>query len=66
MACNVGGFDRVERIAHGIIFLLIALFLVSGIWQYVLGGYGLIRLLTGVFRYCPVYVPFRYSTSKKE
>jgi len=29
MEWNVGGFDRLERIAHGIIFLLIALFLIG-------------------------------------
>jgi hypothetical protein len=62
MQCNVGGFDRLERIVHGITFILIALFLVSGVWRYILGGYGVIRLLTGTFAFCPVYVPFRYTS----
>jgi hypothetical protein len=64
MKCNVGGTDRLERIFHGIVFLLIALFLVDGAWRYVIGGYGAIRLLTGIFAFCPVYVPFKFTTKK--
>jgi len=63
--CNVGGTDRLERIFHGIAFILIAVFLVNGVWQYVLGVYGLIRLLTGIFAFCPVYIPLKYSTRHK-
>ena len=62
MGFNVGGFDRLERIIHGIAFILIGIFLVSGAWRYVLGIYGLMRLFTGVFAFCPVYVPFKYTT----
>ncbi len=64
MKCNVGGLDRIERIFHGIVFLAIAVFLVTGVWRYILGGYGLIRLLTGAFAFCPVYIPFRYTTRR--
>jgi hypothetical protein len=64
MKCNVGGTDRIERIFHGLVFLLIAAFLVTGGWRYVLGGYGLLRLLTGIFASCPVYIPLRYTTRK--
>jgi hypothetical protein len=63
--CNVGGADRLERIFHGVVFVLVAVFLVSGVWQYVLGAYGLIRLLTGVFAFCPAYVLLRYSSRSK-
>lgn len=65
MKCNVGGTDRIERIFHGIVFLLLAAFLVTGPWRYILGGYGLIRLLTGVFAFCPVYIPLKYTTRNK-
>ncbi len=64
MKCNVGGTDRMERIFHGVAFLFIALFLVGGIWRYILGGYGLMRLLTGVFAFCPIYIPFKYTTRR--
>jgi len=66
MICNVGGLDRLERIAHGIIFILIALLLVSGVWRYVLGTYGMIRLMTGVFAFCPVYIPLKYNTRQRK
>lgn len=65
MKCNVGGTDRLERIFHGIVFLLIGVFLVNGIWLYIMGIYGLIRLLTGIFAFCPVYVPLKYSSKKR-
>jgi hypothetical protein len=64
MKCNVGGIDRGERIFHGMVFILIAIFLVSGIWRYVLGAYGAIRLLTGIFAFCPAYILFKYTTRK--
>ena len=62
MNCNVGGTDRIERIFHGIVFILIAAFLVSGMWRFIIGSYGLLRLLTGVFAFCPVYIPFKFTT----
>lgn len=65
MFFNVGGLDRLERTVHGMVFILIAVFLVSGVWQYVIGGYGVARLFTGVFAFCPIYIPLRYSTRKK-
>lgn len=64
MMCNVGGLDRLERIVHGVIFILIAMFLVSSVWRYVLVGYGVIRLMTGIFAFCPFYVPLKYNTRK--
>ncbi len=66
MKCNVGGLDRLERIFHGTVFLLIAVFLVSGVWQYILGAYGVIRLLTGVFAFCPAYIPLKYSPKAED
>ncbi len=64
MKCNVGGLDRLERIFHGIVFVLIAMFLVSGIWRYILGCYGVIRLITGIFAFCPAYIPLKYGTRR--
>ncbi len=61
-SCNVGGSDRIERIAHGVVFMLIGIFLVSGLWQVIITAYGAIRLATGLFAFCPVYLPFQYTT----
>lgn len=61
--CNVGGSDRLERVAHGVVFMLIGIFLVSGPWSVIITAYGAIRLMTGLFAFCPVYLPFRYTTA---
>jgi hypothetical protein len=66
MNCNVGGLDRAERIFHGIVFLGIGIFLVSGLWQYILGGYGVIRLLTGIFAFCPAYIFLNHTTRRTQ
>jgi hypothetical protein len=66
MKCNVGGTDRLERIFHGIAFFLIAIFLPTGAWRYILGGYGLIRFATGVFAFCPLHIPFMYAARGKK
>lgn len=61
---NVGGLDRLERIVHGIVFVLIGIFLVTGIWKIILSIYGIIRFATGFFAFCPIYIPFKYSTRR--
>jgi hypothetical protein len=51
MKCNVGGIDRILRIAVGA--LLVALAITNGVgwWAWL----GLIPLTTGLFRFCPAY-----------
>ena len=58
MLNNVGRTDQWLRIAVGIV--LIALGLWYGTWW---GAIGLIPLLTGLFRWCPVYKMFRTGTA---
>jgi hypothetical protein len=67
MKSNVGKIDRSLRIIVGAL-------LVGGNFfnYYVLGNpyfawanIGWIPLLTGVFSFCPAYLPFRLSTRKK-
>ena len=51
MKINIGGIDRVLRVAVG-------LFMVSGVFigpQTLWGWVGVIPLLTGLFRFCPFY-----------
>lgn len=61
MKCNVGATDRLVRIIAGLIILLLGL-----IYRNWWGLIGLIPLLTGVFRFCPLYLPFKISTVIKE
>jgi hypothetical protein len=60
MKANVGGFDRVLRIAAGIALLLAVVF-VEGPMRW-WGLVGIVPLLTGTFRFCPAYLPFGLST----
>jgi hypothetical protein len=58
MKANVGGIDRILRIAVGALLIVLAALNVIGVWGYI----GIVPLATGVFRFCPVYLPFGWST----
>lgn len=51
MTNNVGGIDRVARIAVGLALIALAVKGSVGMWGYL----GLIPLVTGLFGLCPVY-----------
>ena len=51
MKCNVGGIDRILRIAVGALLVALAASNVVGWW----GWLGVIPLATGLFRFCPAY-----------
>lgn len=57
MKCNVGKTDRMLRIAAGIALIGAGFYFHN--W---LGAIGLVPLLTGVFRFCPAYLPFGIVT----
>ena len=58
MKTNVGGIDRIVRIAVGALLIVLALLNVIGAWGYI----GILPVLSGVFRFCPGYLPFGWST----
>lgn len=61
MKSNVGGIDRILRIAVGI--ALIAWALLGGpVWAWI----GVLPLGTGLIGWCPAYLPFGLSTSAKK
>ncbi|MCH7342588.1 DUF2892 domain-containing protein [Pelomonas sp. CA6] len=51
MKTNVGTVDRVLRIIAGAVLIGLAATGTVGAWGYL----GLVPLLTGLFRFCPVY-----------
>lgn len=57
MTPNVGGFDRTFRIVVGLAVVVVGVYYQS--WWALLG---VIPLLTGVLRWCPVYLPFGTTT----
>ncbi|HVL10654.1 MAG TPA: DUF2892 domain-containing protein [Burkholderiaceae bacterium] len=58
MKTNVGGVDRVLRIAVGVVLIGLAATGTVGWW----GWLGVIPLLTGLFRFCPLYPLLGLST----
>ena len=60
MKQNVGGIDKILRIVLGLV--LIALVFVGP--QTPWGWIGVIFLVTGLFNFCPFYIPLKLSTKK--
>lgn len=58
MQANVGSVDRAIRILVGLALIGATLLDLIGAW----GWLGLVPLATGVFRFCPVYLPFGLRT----
>jgi hypothetical protein len=64
MQTNVGGADQAIRVVIGVA-LLLSILLIDGAWRW-LGLVGLIPLLTGLARWCPLYTLFGIKTCPKE
>lgn len=60
MKTNVGGFDKMARIAVGVLLIVLALTGTIGAW----GWLGVIPLATGLFSFCPLYPLLGISTCK--
>ena len=61
MICNVGKTDKVVRWIIGIIIAAIGLYYSS--WW---GLLAIIPILPAILGFCPIYVPFKINTCKKE
>ncbi|MBC7952653.1 MAG: DUF2892 domain-containing protein [Rhodospirillaceae bacterium] len=55
---NVGGIDRILRIAAGIALIALAVTGTVGVWGYI----GVVPLLTGIIGWCPAYLPLGIKT----
>ena len=58
MNANVGNIDRAIRILLGLGLIVATLAGAIGAW----GRLGVIPLATGIFRFCPAYLPFGFRT----
>jgi len=58
MQHNVGTVDRAVRILAGLALIAGSLLGYIGLW----GWIGVVVLATGLFRFCPAYLPFGLST----
>ena len=64
MNANVGSIDRTVRIVAGLAILSLWFVLDGNArwWAFV----GLLPLATGLFRWCPAYLPFGFNTCKTQ
>jgi len=60
---NMGKIDRIIRLIVGL-GLFSLLFIVNNNWKY-LGILGIILLITSAIGICPLYLPFKIDTRKK-
>lgn len=58
MKQNVGGIDRILRIAIGALLVVLAALNVIGVWGYI----GVLLVASGLLRFCPAYLPFGLNT----
>ncbi|MEY4765480.1 MAG: hypothetical protein RI907_2153 [Pseudomonadota bacterium] len=61
MTPNVGGIDRIARIAAGVTLVALAATGTVGPWGFI----GIVPIFTGLTRWCPAYLPFGLSTCKR-
>lgn len=61
---NVGGFDKIFRIVLGAVLIITGFFFLSGTLGTVVGLFGFVPLITGLVGWCPLYIPFKFSSRK--
>ncbi|MDR2327429.1 MAG: DUF2892 domain-containing protein [Acidovorax sp.] len=61
MKNNVGGLDRILRILVGLVLIALAATSTVGWW----GWLGIVPLLTGLLRFCPLYPVLGISSCKR-
>ena len=65
MIKNMGTPDRIARVVIAIIFAaLILTNVVSGILAWILGILAVVFVLTSVVSFCPLYLPFKFTTKR--
>ena len=61
MQKNVGGIDKIARLAVGLVLCILALAGTIGAW----GWIGLVPLVTGLIGWCPAYLPLGLNTCRR-
>ncbi|MBN2739076.1 MAG: DUF2892 domain-containing protein [Spirochaetales bacterium] len=67
MKKNVGTIDKVIRIILAALMgILIFVLKLSGPLAIILAVFAVILVLTSLISFCPLYIPFKFSTRKKD
>jgi hypothetical protein len=65
MKRNLSNIDRILRIVLGAVFAYLYFAgVVTGVLGIILLVLGVVFLLTAIFAFCPLYLPFKFSTYK--
>ncbi len=65
MPKNMGSADRIVRVVFAVaVAVLYFTNVISGTLAIILGVLGLGFLLTSIVGFCPLYMPFKFSTKK--
>ena len=62
MKTNVGGSDKILRIAAGVILIGLGVAGIGAPWTFI----GIVPLATGLIGWCPLYPLFGSTTCKKD
>jgi hypothetical protein len=62
MKLNVGGIDRILRIVAGLALIGLTMSGTIGVW----GWIGVVPLVTGVVKFCPLYTMLGMNTCSME
>lgn len=67
MKKNMGAVDRVIRVLLALVVVILAFTkVITGVLAIVLLLFAAIFVLTSLFSFCPLYLPFGISTGKKQ
>jgi len=67
MKKNMGMIDRIIRIVlAAVVAVLYLTGQITGVAAIILGIFAVIFVVTSAIGFCPLYVPFKFSTMKKE
>jgi hypothetical protein len=66
MPKNMGSVDRIVRVVFALaVAVLYFTDVISGTVAIILGVLALVFLATSIIGFCPLYMPFKFSTNKK-
>ena len=66
MQKNMGTIDRTIRVMSAIVVaVLYFMKIITGTVAIILGIFAIIFIITSLISFCPLYVPFKFSTKKK-
>ena len=61
---NVGNTDRIVRAVVGVVLILLAIFMLTGALQIIVGILAVVMFVTAAMNFCPLYTLLKMNTNK--